>query len=62
VKRKWARPSAVTCLAKTVTRAALTLPKRAKPRAIPIRFLGVGEGIDDLRPFRAREFVSALLD
>jgi fused signal recognition particle receptor len=31
-------------------------------RAIPLRFLGVGEGIDDLRPFSADEFVSALLD
>ena len=29
---------------------------------IPIRFIGVGEGIEDLRPFRAKEFVSALFD
>ena len=29
---------------------------------IPIRFIGVGEGIDDLRPFDATEFVSALFD
>ncbi|MCB1887937.1 MAG: signal recognition particle-docking protein FtsY [Rhodocyclaceae bacterium] len=28
----------------------------------PLRFIGVGEGIDDLQPFRAREFVNALLD
>lgn len=28
---------------------------------LPIRFIGVGESIDDLRPFRAEEFVSALL-
>ncbi len=27
---------------------------------IPIRFIGVGEGIDDLRPFDANEFVGAL--
>jgi fused signal recognition particle receptor len=27
----------------------------------PIRFIGVGEGIDDLRPFDAEEFVTALL-
>ena len=26
----------------------------------PLRFIGVGEGIDDLRPFKAREFVDAL--
>ncbi len=27
----------------------------------PIRFIGVGEGIDDLRPFAVRDFVDALL-
>lgn len=27
----------------------------------PVRFIGVGEGIDDLRPFSARDFVEALL-
>ncbi|WP_404409070.1 signal recognition particle-docking protein FtsY [Pseudidiomarina marina] len=27
---------------------------------IPIRYIGVGEGIDDLRPFDAQEFVDAL--
>ena len=27
---------------------------------IPVRFIGVGESIDDLRPFRAKEFVNAL--
>ncbi|MDR3158925.1 MAG: signal recognition particle-docking protein FtsY [Zoogloeaceae bacterium] len=26
----------------------------------PVRFIGVGEGIDDLRPFAARDFVEAL--
>jgi fused signal recognition particle receptor len=31
-------------------------------RRVPIVFVGVGEGLDDLRPFDAREFVSALLD
>ncbi|MEO7761131.1 MAG: signal recognition particle-docking protein FtsY [Casimicrobiaceae bacterium] len=34
----------------------------AKTRAIPLRFIGVGEGVDDLRPFDAREFAGALLD
>ena len=27
---------------------------------VPIRFIGVGEKIDDLRPFVAKEFVAAL--
>ncbi len=31
-------------------------------RPIPVRFIGVGEGLEDLRPFKAAEFVSALLD
>jgi fused signal recognition particle receptor len=34
--------------------------QRSKP--IPLLFIGVGEGIDDLQPFVAREFVEALLD
>lgn len=29
---------------------------------IPIRYIGVGEAIDDLRPFKAAEFVDALFD
>lgn len=29
---------------------------------LPIRFIGVGEGINDLRTFHAREFVKALLE
>ena len=28
---------------------------------IPVKFVGVGEGIDDLMPFQAREFVEAML-
>jgi len=34
----------------------------ARQRPLPLRFIGVGEGVDDLRPFAADEFVSALLD
>ena len=33
-----------------------------KSKPIPLLFIGVGEGIDDLRPFVASEFVEALLD
>ena len=33
----------------------------AKQHPIPLQFVGVGEGLDDLRPFEAREFVEALL-
>jgi fused signal recognition particle receptor len=33
----------------------------ARAHPIPVRFIGVGEGLDDLRPFVAEEFVAALL-
>ncbi|MDD4928854.1 MAG: signal recognition particle-docking protein FtsY [Gallionella sp.] len=33
----------------------------ARAHPIPVRFIGVGEGLDDLRPFVAEEFISALL-
>jgi fused signal recognition particle receptor len=33
----------------------------ARERPIPLMFIGVGEGIDDLRPFVARDFAEALL-
>jgi fused signal recognition particle receptor len=41
--------------------AAIARQRRQK-QSLPIRFIGVGEGIDDLRPFNAREFVEALFD
>ena len=34
----------------------------ASTHPVPVRYIGVGEGIDDLRPFNARAFVDALLD
>lgn len=34
----------------------------AKQMQLPIRYIGVGEGIDDLRPFKADEFVEALFE
>jgi fused signal recognition particle receptor len=34
----------------------------AKKIGLPIRFIGVGEGIDDLRVFEAKEFVDALFE
>jgi len=39
-----------------------TIAAIARLKPIPVRFVGVGEGIDDLRPFNAREFVDALFD
>lgn len=34
----------------------------AEARQIPVRFIGIGEAIDDLRPFSAQAFVDALFD
>ncbi len=34
----------------------------SKQLSLPIRFIGVGEQVDDLRPFQADEFVAALFD
>jgi fused signal recognition particle receptor len=34
----------------------------AKQQGLPIRFVGVGEGVEDLREFKAKEFVGALLE
>ncbi|HEY0665919.1 MAG TPA: signal recognition particle-docking protein FtsY [Gallionella sp.] len=39
--------------------AAIAHHHRTHP--IPVRFIGVGEGLDDLRPFVAEDFVAALL-
>lgn len=41
---------------------AHTRSARTKDRPIPLRFIGVGEGMDDLRPFDARAFVDALFE
>jgi len=41
---------------------AHTRSSSSRERPIPVRFAGVGEGLDDLRPFDAAEFVAALFD
>jgi fused signal recognition particle receptor len=39
-----------------------TIAAIARYKPIPVRFVGVGESIEDLRPFSAQEFVDALFD
>ena len=34
----------------------------AQQLSLPIRYIGIGEGVDDLQPFHAEQFVRALLD
>jgi fused signal recognition particle receptor len=41
--------------------AAIAHAHRSRAHPIPVRFIGVGEGLDDLRPFAAEDFVAALL-
>ncbi len=48
----------VTKLDGTAKGGVLAAIARQCPK--PVRFIGVGEGIDDLQPFQAREFVEAL--
>ena len=50
----------VTKLDGTARGGVIAAIARQQPR--PLRFIGVGEGIDDLQPFVAREFVAALFD
>ncbi len=38
-----------------------TVAAIAKEHPVPLRFIGVGEGVNDLRPFVAAEFVDALV-
>jgi fused signal recognition particle receptor len=40
---------------------ALARSKDPKQKPLPLRFIGVGESIDDLQPFDARQFAAALL-
>ena len=34
----------------------------AREMSVPVRFIGVGEGLDDLQPFDRTAFVDALFD
>ncbi|HEY9099926.1 MAG TPA: signal recognition particle-docking protein FtsY [Thiobacillus sp.] len=40
--------------------AAIAQARLSPARTIPVRYIGVGEGVDDLRPFNATEFVDAI--
>lgn len=37
-----------------------TVAALAKRQPIPVRFIGIGEGLDDLQPFKVAEFIDAL--
>jgi fused signal recognition particle receptor len=50
----------ITKLDGTAKGGVLAAISRQFPK--PLRFIGIGEGIDDLQPFQAEEFVAALFD
>jgi fused signal recognition particle receptor len=50
----------VTKLDGTAKGGVLAAISRQCPK--PVRFIGVGEGIDDLQPFRAVEYVDAIFE
>lgn len=53
----------VTKLDGTARGGAIAAIAQSSPaRPIPVRFIGVGEGLDDLKPFVAREYVEAMLE
>jgi fused signal recognition particle receptor len=41
--------------------AAIALWSRERTQAVPVYFIGVGEKLEDLQTFSAREFAQALL-
>jgi fused signal recognition particle receptor len=41
--------------------AAIALWSKAQQRPVPVYFIGVGEKLEDLQTFNAREFAQALL-
>ena len=45
-----------------IAQARSAQAQSAQLRPIPVRYIGVGEGLDDLRPFDAREFVEAVFN
>jgi fused signal recognition particle receptor len=49
----------VTKLDGTARGGALAAIAQTRPK--PVRFIGIGEGLDDLKPFVAKDFVDALL-
>ncbi|MDX1373990.1 MAG: signal recognition particle-docking protein FtsY [Burkholderiales bacterium] len=42
--------------------AAIAHARGTRGKTLPLLFVGVGEGVDDLRPFSARDFVEGLVD
>jgi fused signal recognition particle receptor len=60
--QKWVGVSGITLTKLDGTAKGGIIFAIAKKLKLPIRFIGVGEAADDLRPFKAEQFIEALFD
>lgn len=60
--QKWVGVSGITLTKLDGTAKGGIIFAIAKKLQLPIRFIGVGEAVDDLRPFQAEPFIKALFD
>lgn len=60
--QKWVGVSGITLTKLDGTAKGGIIFAIAKKMQLPIRFIGVGEAVDDLRPFEAEPFIKALFD
>jgi fused signal recognition particle receptor len=60
--QKWVGVSGITLTKLDGTAKGGIIFAIAKKLQLPIRFIGVGEAVDDLRPFQAEQFIAALFD
>lgn len=58
--RQWVGVSGITLTKLDGTAKGGVIFAIARKLALPIRFIGVGEAVEDLRPFRAEQFIEAL--
>jgi fused signal recognition particle receptor len=58
--RQWVGVSGITLTKLDGTAKGGVIFAIAKKQGLPIRFIGVGEAAEDLRPFEARQFIEAL--
>lgn len=60
--RQWVGVSGITLTKLDGTAKGGIIFAIAKKLSLPIRFIGVGESAEDLRPFQAEQFIAALFD
>ena len=58
--RQWVGVTGITLTKLDGTAKGGVIFAIAKKLGLPIRFIGVGEAVEDLRPFEAKQFIDAL--